>query len=198
MMHKIQNSKTGSQSGFSLIEIVITTGMIGILSVLAAGIFSRFLIIQRHDVAQQAVQEDVRFALELINREIRTGYGSTFALADSEGKGVTFRNQNGACIYYRLNVDSERLERAEASVPGEECEGAHFSNAAFAPITSSDTQFHLFRFDAMRSGETSEGLPDRQGFITVMMEATARRQHEVAIALQSTVTSRQVSIFEPQ
>lgn len=184
--------------GFSLVEIVVATGIVGMIAIIATGIFTRFIVIQRYNIAQQAVQEDVRFALELISREVRTGYGSTVTVTDGEGEGISLRNQNGLCVHYRLRQETRQIERAEASLPGTDCPTDDFAPASFAAITSSDTQFRTLRFDVVRTAGNADGLPDKQGMATVIIDAASRRVPDITLSLQSTVTSRQVRIFKPQ
>lgn len=187
-----------NQRGFSLVEIVVATGIVGMIAIIATGIFTRFIVIQRYNIAQQAVQEDVRFALELMSREVRTGYGSTLALTNGEGQGVSLRNQNGLCVQYRLNQDTSQIERTEASLPGTDCAAGDFAPSSLAPITSTSTIFRTVRFDIVRTEEDADGLPDKQGMVTVIIDAASRRVPDITLSLQSTVTSRQVRIFKPQ
>lgn len=183
--------------GFSLIEVVLSVGMLGIIVLLVSGVFTRFIALQRHDIAQQALQEDVRLALELFSREARTAYASTFAVVNGEGSALTFRNQNGDCVLYQVNPTTRQLERGEVKTGGTDCDVSNFDNASLAAVTSRDTRFEVLRFDPVRSQANQEGLPDRQGMITVIIEAVSRRDAEIQLDLQTTVASRQMNLFEP-
>ncbi len=192
------STKKQFAGGFSLVEIVVSTGIVGMIAIISSGIFTRFIVIQRYNIAQQALQEDARFALEFMSREVRTGYGSTLVVVNGEGTGVSLRNQNGLCVEYRLEQETGRMERAEVSMPGTDCPHDGFPASAFTPITSGDTLFRTIRFDVVRTEADADGLPDRQGMVTVIMEAVSSRRPDIVLSLQSTVASRQVRVFEPQ
>ncbi len=189
---------TPRSSGFTLIELVVATGLLALIMLMATGIFSRNITVQRRDIAQMALQEDVRFALELFSREARTAYGSTYALPDGSGSAIIFRNQATDCVMYRLNRETKQLERAETGDNGKDCRESDFTGKPFASIHSPDTMFETVKFQYIPTEvKDEEGLPDKQGFITVLVKAKNRTQADVNIELQTSVTSRQTSIYKP-
>lgn len=187
-----------TQKGFTLLEVIIATGILVMLLTLIAGILSRHFVAQRIQIAQADMQEDVRFALELMTREIRTGYGSTFVLPDSTGSALTLRNQNGVCVEYRLNAAAGQIERSEKTNPGDTCDASLFDDSSFVPLTSHSTFIQFLRFDPIRTTATSEGLPDRQGFVSISLKAAPRQNSKLTMQLQTTATSRQIILYTPQ
>lgn len=190
MWHKKNNV------GYTLIELILAVGILVMIMTLVAGIMAHYFTAQRIQIAQAGLQEDVRFALELMTREIRTGYGSTFILPDGTGQALTLRNQKGDCVEYRLNTNTRQIERAEASVSsGDACD---LTNASFAAITSHNTSVDILKFDPTKSEATADGFPANQGFVVITIEASARTGSKLGIALQTTATSRQVILFPTQ
>lgn len=183
------------KNGFTLIELVVSIGILSLIMLLATAIFSRNLEVQRRDIAQQALQEDVRFALELFSREARTGYGSTYELADGSGSSLVFRNQAGTCVLYAINRSTKQLERSETKNLGTTCTASDFTGEKAVSIHSPDTLFEVLKFEPQKSEPNSEGLPKNQGFITIRAQAASKKLPGVRLELQTSVTSRQTNIF---
>jgi prepilin-type N-terminal cleavage/methylation domain-containing protein len=184
--------------GFTLIELVVATGLLALIMLVSTAIFTRTIAVQRRDIAQQALQEDVRFALELMTREIRTGYGSTYTMPQGTGT-ILFRNQANECAMYKLNNQTKQIERAATKSPSQECATSDFSNQSFTSIHSPDTTFEKVTFDSTRSEpQGPNNVPDRQGFITIMVKAVSRTNADVRLELQTSIISRQTTIFQPQ
>lgn len=179
------------RSGFTLIEIVVAVGIFSVLVVIIVGIFSRFIFVQRRDIAEQKLQEDLRFSLELFNREARTAYGTTFSASGSQ---IYFANQDKRCVTYRWQGQS--LLRAESDDPGPACDAAAYPapGTSFEPVVSSDVTITDLVFTAHPAAAPAGQLTN-QAFITISLEAQARHKADKAVALQSTVASRQLVPF---
>lgn len=178
--------------GYTMIEITIATGIFAVLVVLFVGIFSRFVSVQDRGVSEQGMQEELRSALEIMNREIRTGYGSTYDVSDSSGRGVIFRNQNGICVHYVWQ--NAGLERSETNTFASQCAPNVFSGLQYASLTSSATQVTHARFDVVRAEQVGDELKN-QGVVTLVLEAESAQADAAPFQLQSTVASRQVIPF---
>lgn len=177
--------------GFTLIEILVAIGILSLLLVMVNGVFGRFLFMQRRDVAELAVQEDLRTALELLNREVRTGF-SPYGHHDAHADTLVFRNQNQVCVSYRLFQGF--LERAEAGVSSGACEDAVYT--AYAALTSKKTLIEELSFFLPDSVIVQNAL-QRQSFVTTALKARPRANESVpAIQLQTTTTSRQTQTYE--
>lgn len=190
-LYRFSVSSEDSSPGFTLIEVVVAIGIFSLIFAVFIGIFSNFIFNQRRDIAEQNVMEEIRFILELFDREARTAYGSTYTLTDATGSSVMFRNQNGLCVTYRLNTGTKRLERAEQDISPSECALEDFTPAMYLPVTGQRMAITALRFD-VRSSAQSDGQLTNQGFITVMMEAQTSNQTVAPVKIQSTVASRQV------
>ncbi len=181
-----------SQKGFTLIELVVAAGVFSIVIIIILGIFGTFVRKQRHDIAEQQLLENMRFALEFFNREARTGYGDTYKLTASTGSSLIFRNQNSACVHYRLQEG--RLERAEVPTSSSICQENDFRTAKYAGVTDSSVRITSLRFDVFPSQVSANRLRN-QGFITTIVEATPKEKGIEPVRVQSTITSRQISPY---
>lgn len=185
------------QAGFTLLELLVALTVLSIVLIIVASFTTRLTFLQRRDIGEQTIQEDVRLALEVFNREARLAYASTFAIANGQGTNIVMRNQNGACVSYALNADNHSLERAEAGFGGVECVSAPFQGR-YASLTSQRVHIDSIRFDIPDSiYNVPDARLDRQGFITLMITAHPTNTGGVPLQLQTTVTSRQIKPYEP-
>lgn len=175
-----------------MIELAVATGIFAVLILLFIGIYSRFVAVQERGASAQSMQEQLRLTLEVMNREIRTGYGSTYDILDNNGRGVVFRNQNGSCVAYRWQ--DARLERAEIDAFGDSCDPGRLSGVPYTALTSSDIVITNARFDVVRAERLDDTLAN-QGTVTLILEAENAASTIAPIQLQSTVASRQVIPF---
>lgn len=197
MKNRFQFQFLRSQTGVTLLELVVSVGIFALVLALISGLYSRFVFTQRRNIGEQTIQEDLRFALELFNREARTGYASSYSINDPEGRSLTFRNQNGLCVNVRLNPATQQLERAESAEAGTDCTGAVFHS--YAALTSHRIAIDSLRFDLPDNiYNAGDQRLDRQGFITLMISASAPGSSAQPLRLQSSVASRQVIPYKPQ
>lgn len=182
----------GSQKGFSLIEMLVAISIFSIIILIILGIFSRFVIVQRRDIGEFRLQEELRLAIELFNREARTGFGNTFV---TEASAVVFRNQRGQCVTYR--GAGQALQRAEQEQGGQTC-AIITDNQLFQSLTSSQTLITQLQFDALPARVSADGARlESQGVLTMSVKATAKTKADTVMALQNTVTARQLIPFRP-
>ncbi|MEX1997888.1 MAG: type II secretion system protein [Candidatus Andersenbacteria bacterium] len=177
--------------GYTLIEIIVAIGIFSLLLLIIMGIFSQFVFTERRHIGEQKIQADLRFALELLNREVRTGYGNTFTGTSSF---LFFRNQNGTCVSYRHDSAARTLARAAENVPPEEdCSLIVYSS--YDSLVSRDTQIDTLTFIARAANVDPDNKLLNQGFVTISVAATSRKKSDHTVTLQSSVTSRQVIPF---
>lgn len=188
---------TATQSGFTLLELLVALSILSMVLVIIASITTRFTFLQRRDIGEQAIQEDIRLALEVFSREARLSYASTFAIADSDGSTIVMRNQNGLCVAFRFNGDRQALERAEVAFGGTDCLSAPFENR-YVTLTSERVVIDSARFDIPDSiYNIPDARLDRQGFVTLMVTAHPANAGGRPLQLQTTVTSRQTKPYQP-
>mgnify|MGYP001603318227 CR=1 FL=1 len=87
--------------GFTLLEMIVAIGVFGIISIIAISALLALISSQRNTAAFQNLQDNVRFAVEVIAKEIRTGrnFWSCGSLPCNE---FQFTNIKGERIRYYL------------------------------------------------------------------------------------------------
>ncbi len=183
-----------SSKGFTLIELMTSISLFAVFIIIMAGVFSRFVETERHNIAQGALIVDVQSAMESFIKEARTGYGSTYRT--DNGQQVAFRNQAGACVVYRVSSIG-MFERAEkASNTSGECNSGLFSADEYVPITSKDTIISEAFFDTTIATGPAGGSLANQGVVTLVLTAKSSRAEIVSVRVQNSITSRQVAAYE--
>lgn len=167
------------QRGFTLIELVVAVGIFVLLVGGATGAFVRLTQSQRVDRAQIMLLTDVQNFLETLEREIRTGFGSTFS---GEGTTLSLTNQNRESVTYERDDTTTSIKRNSV------------------PITAERTEIRDLDF-AVRTAACCEttGSPPlltAQGLVTVRLRACPKTLPTPApdtrcLVLQTTLTSRQ-------
>lgn len=177
--------------GFTLIELLLAAGIFIVVMTIILGIFSQFMTTQRRNVAENRMLEEVRFGMEVFSREVRTAFGETYVPTTS-GDGVMFRNQNGACVVYR--VEEGVFQRAEHDTGTSECSESNFVGASFANLTGTDVEITDVLFDVTPSTVEEDRL-SRQGFIATTITADSPSYALPDMVIQSSITSRQLTPY---
>lgn len=93
---------TKKQSGFTLLEMIVSMGIFTIVAVIAVGSLVRITSLNRQAQAMQAATNNINYILESISREMRVG--SHFHCID----GTTY-NDNGNLAYKACNEGSKGI-----------------------------------------------------------------------------------------
>ncbi len=126
---KIKNN----QSGFSLLEMLVATSIFVVVIVMVLSIFQNSIMIQRNAIAVQGLQEGIRYAMEVISKEVRsananwvdeydpdpTARNCSIVSPDTENKvfnfditnGFYFRNRLNECVRYTVETNRLMIER---------------------------------------------------------------------------------------
>lgn len=161
-------AKNNNESGLTMIELIVAVGIFGLVISIVVGIFVLAIINQRRIVTARNVNDNVRFTIETMSREIRTGKNF------SSGVGqLSFVNANGENILYRL-ADGI-IEKSS--------DGGNIYLAMTGPeVTITYLNFYL-------SGQTAlDGLQPR---VTVAIGANSKiGSQSTSLKIQTTVGSR--------
>lgn len=207
-----------TSKGFTLFELLVAASVFIVLVGLAGGIFSFYVQKNRDQQATQRVQQDLQNFVEVIDREIRTGYGHTFSTHGvlTGSNILSLVNQRGKCAGYMINSGSDpavitRFEYPQIpNVPGRDADSdrcdnptaiTSWSNEGF--LTSAKTNIVRLFFDVKKSSVKDNGTADDysddylsgdQGRVTVFVKAcpAGTVSGETCIDYQTTVTSRQL------
>ncbi|MFA5886348.1 MAG: type II secretion system protein [Patescibacteria group bacterium] len=105
------------RGGFSLIEIVVSVTLFSVIILSVTSIFKLVIDSQRSALAAQNVQENIKYFLEVIGKEMRMAQknkGNCAIIPDEDIFAITsvnsddslfFRNYDGECVSYSLADD---------------------------------------------------------------------------------------------
>ena len=160
--------KKNKESGLTLIELIVAIGIFGLVVSMGFGIFSIAITSQRRIIALKNVEDNIRFALESMAREIRTGQNF------SGGIGLlSFTNAKGEAVIYRLS--------------GSIIEKSSDGGTNYLPVTGSDTTVNYLNF-YLAGQAANDGLQPR---ITVTIGAISQVGNQNSnLKIQTTVSAR--------
>lgn len=112
------------QAGFSLIEVLVSTVLFIMILLSASGIFRIVIESQRRAISSQNVQENLKYFLEVVSKEIRMAKKDAentcpnvpsdiaFAVsANSYGDVLYLKNYHDECVAYYLVQDASGAKR---------------------------------------------------------------------------------------
>lgn len=165
--------------GFTLLEMMISSGIFAVVIIMAVGVMLSLSQAQVKATNIQNTQDNLRFTLESMTKELRTGtnyvVGSCGAVGCTE---ITFVRQDGISAGYCLSSGAIRR-----FLPPGVCSGG-------SVVTSSAVAIDKLYFSVI--GQAA-GPSDGQPRITVVIEARSVNptlQFETNSQLETTVTQR--------
>lgn len=160
--------KNMSESGLTVIELIVAVGIFSLVIGMTIGIFVVSITTQRRVTALRNVDDNIRFTIESMAREIKTGKNFS-----SVANSLSFTNANGESVVYRLNADI-----VEKSSDG----GTNYSAVTGSEVTVNYLNFYLMGQAA------GDGLEPR---ITITIGATSQAGNQSAnLKVQTTISER--------
>ena len=161
-------NKSNKQSGLTLIELMVAIGIFGLVVSMVFGIFVLALISQRRIIALRNVEDNIRFTIESMAREIRTGKNFS-----SGASWLSFTNAKGESVIYRLN--------------GGIVEKSSNGGASYSAVTGSETTVNYLNF-YLTGQAAGDGLQPR---VTMTMGVTSQVGNQNANSkVQTTISAR--------
>ncbi|MGB9848014.1 MAG: PilW family protein [Minisyncoccia bacterium] len=157
--------------GFTLIEILVATAIFLTIISITTATFLTSLRTQRYLLASINGTANLAYALEVMGREIRMGKSFFVPTEDT----INFLNVNNDAIVYRLNPDTQQIERSIGGGP-------------FKTLTSPDVRVLSLRF-IIKGNERNDGQQVKVTILLKVASYAGRRQIESNI--QTTISSRQ-------
>jgi len=114
----VERSSISSRSaGFTLIEVIMTLVVVGVLATIGATVISGGF--RNYFLGREIARDDAqgRLALERMSRELRA-VRSTADLNIAVANQVSFTHLDGTAIAYRRNAVTSQLERSQNGVAG--------------------------------------------------------------------------------
>ena len=173
---KTQNSKRKAKS-FTLVEVLVAGTILVLTLPVITQIYLYTLKNHRILVSISEVSDNIGFAIEKMNREIRMG--RNFEISE-DGKELTFYNPENEKIIYRYNQNEKSIEREE--------------EGKVKKLTGENVEVEKLIFH----GEGLEEGDDRQPRITIVLKfhsKEAKKESEkYSTELQTTISSRLLQI----
>ncbi len=176
MINKIIKNNKGT----TLLEMIVALGIFSVFILSAAAIFQLIVGSQRSAFASQNMQESMRYALEVMAREIRMAQkpaGGCGSLADVYETNVSngqlyLKNKDGQCVIYFVDADNRlRISR----------DGGSTSDF----ITPDEVKVDNISFKIYDTGNV-------QPKVVLMMdlEVIGKELHKQKMKIQTTISSR--------
>lgn len=106
-----------SRSGFTLLEMLVSIGIFSVLVVSAIDITLGISNAQLKTASLQAIQDNIRFGLELVTKEMRTGTNYRLSsFCAPAGSEISFITSAGEQRVYYLNAARKAIMRIRGSV----------------------------------------------------------------------------------
>lgn len=168
-----------NQNGVTLLEMVVAVAIFSVVVLSATSIFKMAIDGQRNAIAAQNMQESMRYAFEVISKEMRTAQKSSAGTCIGSGKifvtannndDLSFINKSGECVRYGLENNRLKIVRSD--------------NSDF--ITPDEVKISDLEFDV------TDDVASKQSLVTIMMdiEAVGQAMHKQPIKIQTTISSR--------
>ncbi len=182
-----KRSDSSLRLGFTLLEMVISTGLFSVIVISAIGITLGVSSAQIKAGNIQVIQDNIRFSLGLITSEVRTGSGYQLtAKCAPAGSEISFTTSFGQPRTYFLDQNAKSIMRATQNITGADCA----NSAKVAPLTSEEVA--VDRFLLTLRGE-APGAGDGQPRATITLNVrskSAKYVFESSMSIQTTVVQR--------
>lgn len=176
------------ERGFTLLEMLISIGIFSVVIVSSVGVILAIGSAQKKTAAVQDIQDNVRFAMESMSKEIRQGSAYNPPVSSCQGDAcqtIRFKNISGDLIWY-CKTDNGLVLRWKGDPANPD---SNLCKTEGAPLTSDDVNVKRLVFYVL--GEESQE-PACQPRVTISLQAESKGapRFETTFALQTTVTQR--------
>lgn len=183
-----EHMRTTRNRGFTLLEMIISIGIFSVLVVAAIGVTLGISDAQIKAQNIQSILDNIRFSLELITKEMRTGsgYALTTKCAPS-GSEISFVTSTGQERVYFLDASAGIIRRAQTAITGADCSDP----SRVKPFTSEQVTVERLNFSELHG--QAPGPIDGQPRTTITLTVTSRspKLHlQSSMNLQTTVVQR--------
>ncbi len=172
----IRNSQfviRNSQSGFTLVEVLISAFIFSIIAITVSGLFIQVLAIERRAFSAQKIQENGLFIMELMAREIRVSQIQNQESPNCTATSLTIIHPVNGTVTYTLTTGI--LQR--------------IADGVTTDLSSSTVAFSRLNFCVIGSGPTDK----QQTRVTLLASIQNKTGREIlTFNLETTVSSRDV------
>ncbi len=189
-----------NQKGVMLIEMLVSIAVFSVAVILATSIFKSVIEGQRSAIAAQNTQESMRYALEVMSKEIRMAQKSEDTCdviltinatdevynTDVNNEELYFKNKDGYCVAYYLDLDPNGVTRLKI----DRWDGV---NNISGYITPDEIDVSGLKFSVADNLINSPPGNKNQPRVTIKMEvemAEGKAIHKQKMKIQTTVSAR--------
>ena len=170
-------------AGFTIFEMIVAVGIFTVVVIITVSSMLTLTASERKAITLQNTQDNVRFAIEAMAKEMRTGenFPSDCVLGCV---AINYRTARGETVYYRFNQTSNVIEKASS---GGGC--APFPDACYFPFTATEVTIENLVFYV-----TGIGNDNLQPKVTIVVETTTPGVERTTsrLHLQTTVAQRRL------
>jgi len=191
-------SKTVRCSGYSLLETIVAVGLFSFVLTMALNIFQSINQSQKSAVASQTIQENLRYVLEVMGKEIRQGVRSDDSCYGSAVYRV-YNNNSNALVFKKIKTGKEYcvtyyLDSGRLKIRREEKDSSHnIVSTSDDFITPNDIEIASFNFDVFDNNITAFPEDKFQPRVILRIGAQMRNGQELfkqPILVQTAISSR--------
>jgi len=176
--------------GSTLLELTVAIAIFSIMALAIMQIFKMVIAGQRTAIAAQDTQESIRYAMEVMAKEIRTAKkndninpqcasisNNKVYDVSAQGDELYIKNYKNQCVTYRLNGERIEIERYPANNPSAIVTGF---------VTPDEIKVSGLKFFVI----DNIGTEQSRATIRMNIEAVGKEAYKQNIVLQTTVSSR--------
>jgi prepilin-type N-terminal cleavage/methylation domain-containing protein len=180
-----------NNKGMTLLEMMVALGIFSVFMLSATAIFQSVVESQRTSFGGQNEQESMRYALEVMAREIRSAQrdGASSACPSAWGLSgniyktypspfnnrLVLKNKDGQCVYYFIDNKRLRIYRGDADY--------NISKSAF--ITPDEVKINSINFQVYDTG----GIQPKVSLL-MDLEVIGKEINKQKMKIQTTISSR--------
>jgi len=179
-----------SNSGFTLLEIMIAIGLFTIVMLVTTSMFLQSIDSQSRSVSSKDIQEGLNYALTIMSNELvkaNKDIGCTcpeenkfFCLSES-GDSLTFKNTENKCTIYSL---TESTVNSGINVLSVSYDGG-------APIALTPSNINVTKLFFNISNAERDAFAIAKATVLVEAQSLARENYPATVSLQTTITVSQ-------
>ena len=173
-----------NNSGVTLLELTVAVAIFSTVVLSATQIFKMVVEGQRSAIAAQHTQESMRYALEVMSKEIRMaqkaignecGPQLNGKVYNIQGNRFQFKNINNQCVEYSLEDDANGVSRLKIR-----------RDIVSGYITPDEIKVSDLKFDVI----DNVGTDQPSVTFKMIVRAVGKELHKSEIKMQTTVSSR--------
>jgi Tfp pilus assembly protein PilE len=178
---KISNLK--SQTGVTILELMISVALFSLVIILASDIFRSVINSQREAIASQNIQENMRYSFEKLSKEIRMAQkdktnfcipvGSNIYWTNGSKDRLVFLNYQNKCVCYFLN-------NGQFMVSDQTCSGG-------LPLTPQKIVVSKLNFAVTDSATGAQGFVAMKMHVNVFLAGRINESVDLQTGLSSRV-----------